>query len=34
MKLPQEALMKLNWEQMHDLYKQVYEKFEQKQKFI
>ena len=34
MKLPQEALMKLNREQMHDLYKQVYEKFEQKQKFI
>ena len=34
MKLPQEAFMKLNREQMYDLYEQVYEKLEQKEKFI
>ena len=34
MKLPQEAFMKLNREQMYDLYKQVYEKLEHKEKFI
>ena len=32
--LPQEAFMKLNWEQICDLYKQAYEKSEQKEKFI
>ena len=32
MNLPQEAFMKLNREQMSDLYKQVYEKLEQKEK--
>ena len=34
MRLPQEAFMKLNREQMYDLYKQVYEKLEHKEKFI
>ena len=34
MKLPQEAFMKLNWEQIYDLDKQVYEKLERKEKFI
>ena len=34
MKLPQEVFMKLNREQMYDLYKQVYEKLEQTEKFI
>ena len=34
MKLPQEAFMQLNREQIYDLYKQVYENLEQKEKFI
>ena len=34
MKLPHEAFMKLNREQTSDLYKQVYEKLEQKEKNI
>ena len=34
MKLPQEAFMKLNREQMYDLYKLVYENLKQKEKFI
>ena len=34
MKLPQEAFMKLSREEMYGLYKQVYEKLEQKEKFI
>ena len=34
MKLPQEAFMKLNREQMYDLYQLVYEKLEQKENLI
>ena len=34
MKLSQDSFMKLNREQMFDLYKPIYEKLEQKEKFI
>ena len=34
MKLPQEAFMKLNREQMYGLYKKIFEKLKHKEKFI